>query len=97
MEYDGISYQNAEAAFQTQKCVNAADRLSFSKLNPSEAKKLVARLACDWIGRMSRLVSCVTSSEQNFRKIQNWRKNFLQHPENTWKRETRGEIAFGAR
>ena len=50
MEYDGISYQNAEAAFQAQKCVNAADRLAFSKLNSSEAKKLGRRVSLrpDW-------------------------------------------------
>lgn len=37
--YDGITYKNNEAAFQAQKCVNEIDRLSFMKLNPSDAKK----------------------------------------------------------
>lgn len=39
MEYDGIHYQNAEAAFQAQKCVNRAERFAFSNLNSTEAKK----------------------------------------------------------
>lgn len=37
--YGGITYLNNEAAFQAQKCVNKIDRLSFTKLNPSDAKK----------------------------------------------------------
>ena len=33
--YDGVSYQNTEAAFQAQKCALKEDRLQFSELNPS--------------------------------------------------------------
>lgn len=40
MMYDGIHYQNAEAAFQAQKCADKAERFKFSKLNATEAKKL---------------------------------------------------------
>ncbi len=29
---DGICYQNAEAAFQAQKCAAAADRVAFAEL-----------------------------------------------------------------
>lgn len=37
--YNGILYENNEAAFQAQKCSNEVDKLSFRTLNPSEAKK----------------------------------------------------------
>ena len=37
--YDGLTYQNNEAAFQAQKCAVPKDREAFTKLNPSEAKK----------------------------------------------------------
>lgn len=50
MVYDGIQYENAEAAFQAQKCQSRNDRLQFSKLNPSEAKRLGRRVGLrpDW-------------------------------------------------
>lgn len=48
--FDGIKYQNNEAAFQAQKCIDPKERLQFSELNPSEAKKLGRRveLRSDW-------------------------------------------------
>lgn len=50
MIYDGIQYQNAEAAFQAQKCAIRADRCAFSNLNATEAKKLgrLVSLRSDW-------------------------------------------------
>lgn len=48
--YDGIEYKNNEAAFQAQKCVNAADRKQFESLNATEAKNLgrTIHLRKDW-------------------------------------------------
>ena len=48
--YNGIEYQNTEAAFQAQKCKYLLERNQFSKLNPSEAKRLGRRveLRPDW-------------------------------------------------
>lgn len=48
--YNGIEYQNTEAAFQAQKCKYLPERNQFSKLNPSEAKRLGRRveLRPDW-------------------------------------------------
>lgn len=48
--YDGIQYQNAEAAFQAQKCENPKDREQFSSLNSTEAKKLGRKVSLrkDW-------------------------------------------------
>lgn len=50
MVYDGIPYQNAEAAFQAQKCATKADRHAFSNLNATEAKKLGRQVSLrpDW-------------------------------------------------
>ena len=48
--YDGIQYQNAEAAFQAQKYENPKDREQFSSLNSTEAKKLGRKVSLrkDW-------------------------------------------------
>ncbi|MCD7741218.1 MAG: NADAR family protein [Ruminococcus sp.] len=48
--YDGLCYQNNEAAFQAQKCTKAEDKKMFTTLNPSEAKKLGRRISLrkDW-------------------------------------------------
>lgn len=50
VKYKGILYHNTEAAFQAQKCINESDKIKFSSLNPSEAKKLGRRvnLRSDW-------------------------------------------------
>ena len=39
IEADGIVYQNAEAAFQAQKCDDVADRNAFAKLSAVKAKR----------------------------------------------------------
>lgn len=48
--YDGITYQNAEAAFQAQKCIKKEDREKFSFSNSSDAKKMGRRVSLrpDW-------------------------------------------------
>lgn len=48
--FDGIRYENNEAAFQAQKCIKVEDRKNFSKMNPSEAKKAgrSVKLRPDW-------------------------------------------------
>lgn len=48
--YNGVTYQNSEAAFHAQKTLNPAMRLQFADLNPSDAKKLgrKVRLRGDW-------------------------------------------------
>lgn len=48
--YDGILYQNNEAAFQAQKCADKADRQSFATLNPTEARRLGRKVSLrkDW-------------------------------------------------
>lgn len=48
--YEGVHYENSEAAFQSAKCCNKNDRLQFCGLNPSQAKKLgrKIKLRPDW-------------------------------------------------
>ena len=48
--FDGIRYENNEAAFQAQKCIDVAERKKFSNLDPSAAKKLgrKVKLRSDW-------------------------------------------------
>lgn len=50
IEHEGIVYQNNEAAFQAQKCVDIKDRERFANLSPSDAKRLGRRveLRKDW-------------------------------------------------
>lgn len=48
--YKGISYLNAEAAFQSAKCMKPEDRQKFSLLPPAEAKRFGKKvlLRPDW-------------------------------------------------
>lgn len=48
--YEGLTYQNNEAAFQAQKCADPKEREAFTKMNPSEAKRAGRRvqLRKDW-------------------------------------------------
>ena len=48
--FDGITYYNAEAAYQAQKCYLQADRLRFALLSADEAKRLGQKIEIrsDW-------------------------------------------------
>lgn len=39
VEYEGLTYQSSEAAYQAQKCADPKDREAFTAMNPAEAKK----------------------------------------------------------
>jgi len=47
---DGMTFQNSEAAYQAQKCLNAMDKFQFCNLSPRDAKKLgrKVQLLPDW-------------------------------------------------
>lgn len=38
--FDGITYYNAEAAYQAQKCIRPEERMGFARLSADEAKRL---------------------------------------------------------
>lgn len=48
--YKQLTYTNNEAAFQAQKCTSDSEKIQFTKLNPTEAKKLGRKvnLQKDW-------------------------------------------------
>ena len=48
--YNGLTYQNSEAAFQAQKCTTEEEKKQFTAMNPSEAKRAGRRvkLRPDW-------------------------------------------------
>lgn len=50
IEYEGITYQNNEAAFQAQKCLEIKDKERFANISPSDAKRLGRKveLRKDW-------------------------------------------------
>lgn len=60
--FDGIRYENNEAAFQAQKCIDPTERKMFSSMNPSDAKKIGRhiKLRADWedvkVDLMSKIV-----------------------------------------
>lgn len=47
---DGMTFQNSEAAYQAQKCLNTMDKFQFCNLSPRDAKKLgrKVQLRPDW-------------------------------------------------
>lgn len=48
--YKQLTYTNNEVAFQAQKCTSDSEKIQFTKLNPTEAKKLGRKvnLRKDW-------------------------------------------------
>ena len=50
IKYDGLEYENAEAAFQAQKTLGESERLQFCGIDASTAKRLGRRvkLRTDW-------------------------------------------------
>ena len=50
LEFEGTLYLNSEAAYQAQKCANAADRAQFSRMSADEAKRLGGKIEVrsDW-------------------------------------------------
>ena len=48
--YKGLTYSNNEAAFQAQKCLTEEEKKLFTKVSPSEAKRMGRRvkLRPDW-------------------------------------------------
>ena len=43
--FDGVLYDNSEAAYQAQKCADPQDRLAFTWLTADEAKRMGRKVA----------------------------------------------------
>lgn len=71
IEYGGLCYENAEAAFQAQKCLSDAEKQAFCNLSPTQAKHRGRRVALrpDWEEVKVHLMAEIV------------RAKFTQHPE----------------
>lgn len=69
--FEGITYQNTEAAFHAQKTLDVEERKQFATLNPSEAKRAGRKLnlRSDWEVIKTRVMYNVCKAK------------FLQNPE----------------
>lgn len=90
VEFDGLCYDNSEAAFQAQKVRNKEDRKRFVGLNPSQAKALGRRvkLRGDWEDVKDRVMYeiCYAKFTQNkelLEKLLETRGEYLEEG-NTW-------------
>ena len=88
--YEGITYQNNEAAFQAMKCTRNSDRKAFASLSPTEAKKLGRKilLRSDWedckVFYMRELVHCkFTQNPKLIEKLLETGEAYLEEG-NTW-------------
>jgi hypothetical protein len=96
--YDGIVYQNNEAAFQAQKCQNYADRQKFAELNPTEARHRgrAVPLRKDWekvkISVMGEIVRAKFEQNPNLaEKLLSTQDAYLEEG-NTWGDRTWGTV-----
>lgn len=88
--YEGITYQNNEAAFQAAKVTDYNKRLAFSNLNPSQAKnkgrRVQLRHGWDAIKENIMYEVCKAKFEQNEELKRKLLDTGVQHLEegNTW-------------
>jgi hypothetical protein len=88
--YKEITYQNNEAAFQAQKCINEKDRTLFANLNASQAKKLGREIPLrkDWesikVKEMAAIVYAKFTQNENLQeKLLSTGDAYLEEG-NTW-------------
>lgn len=72
--YEGLVYQNAEAAFQSAKCKDDIGRLNFTKLPPNQAKRLGRRtdLREDWEDIKDGVMLDVVRAKFKDEKLKKW-------------------------
>ena len=65
LRYDGLTYCNAEAAYQAQKCQDPGERPAFSRLYGDEAKHRGRQVAVrpDWEGEKVAVMAAVLASK----------------------------------
>lgn len=88
--YNGLRYQNSEAAFQAQKLKSNMDRIPFTKLTPSQAKRLgrQVQLRDDWeeikLMEMFNIVYCKFKQNPDLaKKLADTGDTYLEEG-NTW-------------
>lgn len=88
--YEGLVYQNTEAAFQAAKCESIHDRKQFCTLRPSQAKQLGRRvyLRPDWEGVkdqvMKDILQCKFSQSPHLKMLLLETGDALLVEGNTW-------------
>lgn len=88
--YEGLVYQNTEAAFQAAKCESIHDRMQFCTLRPSQAKQLGRRvhLRSDWEEVkdqiMRDILQCKFSQSPHLKKLLLETGDALLVEGNTW-------------
>ena len=74
--YNGMCFENNEAAFQAAKC---PERMAeFCCLNPSEAKKLGRGLSSVVTGRRSKIPLCMRFVRQSSHRLLIWQTSLLR-------------------
>lgn len=74
--YNGMCFENNEAAFQAAKC---PERMTeFCRLNPSEAKRLGRRVKLRGAGRRSKIPLCMRFARQSSHRILIWQTSLLR-------------------
>lgn len=96
--FEGLTYTNNEAAFQAQKCINPKDRVRFTAMGPSEAKKEGRKvpLRKDWenikVSVMSALLKAKFDQNPNLKeKLLNTGDEYLVEG-NTWGDRIWGQV-----
>lgn len=98
VEYDGIVYQNNEAAFQAQKCINEAERRKFADLSPTAARNLGRKIPLrkDWeqvkIPIMREIVQAKFEQNPQLREMLLATCNAYLEEGNTWGDRTWGTV-----
>ena len=88
--YQGLTYENNEAAFQAQKCLSDGEKRKFCSLNPSEAKRLGRHvpLRKDWenvkVGVMKEIVRCKFEQHPELKEKLLALKNIYLEEGNDW-------------
>lgn len=69
--YRELTYKSSEAAYQAQKCPNTEDMSMFTRISPSDAKRLGFKMKCrsDWDSIkymvMKKILYCKFTQNQN--------------------------------
>ena len=88
--YDGLTYKNAEAAFQAQKCLTEEEKRGFSELSPAAAKSRGRRVALrpDWeevkVGLMEEIVYAKFIQNEDLKQMLLATGNALLKEGNVW-------------
>ena len=90
VSYDGLTFQNNEAAFQAQKTLDPAEKAQFTTMQPADAKRKgrIVRLRADWErvknGIMEEIVRAKFTQNPDLKKKLLATEDILLIEGNTW-------------